>query len=149
MGGSIAGQFVAKSPLAGKVAALVLDAPALDVPAAIRLGAQQRTLPFTSIAVPDVLTAAALQLSDLRQPTDLADAVAVDPVVSFDGPLFLAHGASDTTTPVAVSDDVAQRRGPERTVYLRPDDADHTQVWNHDPDAYDAALTAFARRYLT
>lgn len=148
MGGAITGQFLAKSPLARDVKAVMLDSPALDMPAALRLGASQRTLPLTSWPIPDVLTSAAIAVSDLRFPTNLSDAVATDPVVSYDGPLFLAHGTADTTTPVAVSDEVAERRGPDRTTYLRVEGAEHTASWNTEPSIYDRQLERFARANL-
>lgn len=149
MGGAIVGQFLSKSALARDVDAVFLDSPALDMPAALRLGASQRTLPLTSAPIPDVLTSAALAIADLRFPTNLSDAVATDPVVSYGGPVFLAHGTADTTTPIAVSDEVAQRRGSERTTYLRVDGAEHTASWNTDPSAYDRELTRFAGANLS
>jgi pimeloyl-ACP methyl ester carboxylesterase len=149
MGGAIVGQFLSKSSLARDVEAVFLDAPALDMPAALRLGASQRTLPLTSLPIPDVLTSAAIAVSDLRFPTNLSDAVATDPVVSYDGPVFLAHGTADTTTPIAVSDEVAERRGPSNTTYLRVEGAEHTASWNTDPSVYDRALKRFAEANLS
>jgi pimeloyl-ACP methyl ester carboxylesterase len=149
MGGAIVGQFLSKSALARDVQAVFLDSPALDMPAALRLGASQRTLPLTSLPIPNVLTSAAIAVSDLRFSTNLSDAVATDPVVSYDGPLFLAHGTADTTTPISVSDEVAERRGPDRTTYLRVDGAEHTASWNTDPSVYDRALKRFAEANLS
>jgi pimeloyl-ACP methyl ester carboxylesterase len=149
MGGAITGQFLSKSPLAKDVRGVILDSPALDLPASIRLGASQRTLPLTPWAIPDVLTTAAMQVADWRYPTDVTDAVAIDPVVSFDGPVFLAHGTADTVVPVSVSDEVATRRGPDRTTYLRVADAEHTAAWNHEPDGYDTELKRWAEAELT
>jgi uncharacterized protein len=148
MGGAITGQFLARSPLSREVVAVLLDSPALDMPAALRLGASQRTIPLTSWPIPDVLTAAAIQLSDLRYPTDLSDAVVTDTIVSYFGPVFLAHGTADTVTPLSVSDEVAERRGPDRTTYVRVRDAEHTAAWNTEPDRYDRELAAFARTAL-
>jgi pimeloyl-ACP methyl ester carboxylesterase len=148
MGGAITGQFLARSPLARQVTGVILDSPALDMPAALRLGASQRTLPLTGWPIPDILTAAALQLSDLRYPTDLSEAVATDPIVAYFGPVFLAHGTDDTVTPIAVSDDVAERRGPDRTTYVRVPGAEHTAAWNTEPERYDRELAAFARDAL-
>jgi pimeloyl-ACP methyl ester carboxylesterase len=148
MGGAITGQFLVRSALAKDVTAVILDSPALDMPAVVRRGAQDRTLPLTSWPIPDALTSAALAVSDLRYPTNLSDAVATDPIVSFDGELFLAHGTADSVTPVAVSDEVAERRGPDRTTYVRVPDAEHTAAWNTEPARYDLELAAFARRAL-
>lgn len=146
MGGAIVGQFLTRSPLAERVSGLVLDSPALDMPAAIELGASQRSLPVLGLPIPDALTSAALWTSDRRFPTDLSSAVTTDSIEAFTGPVMVAQGGADETTPPSVSDDVVAARTQAKlpTRYLRIDDAGHVESWNVARDRYIRALTTFA-----
>jgi acetyl esterase/lipase len=135
MGGGIAGQFLMQSERTDAVAALALDAPALDFPAVITGNAN-------GLGVPAVagLEAVAFGVSALFRP-DLTKAVSVKAVEQFPGPVFLAHGSTDRLVPVAISDKVADARsGP--TTYLRTK-ADHLLSWHEDPARYRAELLGF------
>jgi len=145
MGGAIVGQFLERSPLAERVTGLLLDSPALDMPAAIELGASQRSLPLVGLPIPAALTSAALWTSDRRFPTDLSSAVTTDSIKAFAGPVMVAQGSADETTPPAVSDDVVAARTQAKlpTRYLRIDDAGHVESWNVARERYIRALTTF------
>lgn len=136
MGGGIVGQFLRQSSSAGKVKAIVLDAPAVDFAAIVRAMLSSYGAPL-----PGVLSHLALGISALRLPFNLNRAVVVDEIAAFAGPLFLSHGSSDRLVPVSGSDRlVAARLAP--TQYLRTE-ADHIQSWKANPAYYDAALRAF------
>lgn len=146
MGGAIVGQFLDRSPLADRVTGLILDSPALDMPAALELGASQRTLPLVGLRIPSALTSAALWTADKRFPTDLSDAVTTSTVEAFPGPLFLAQGTADDTTPEATSSGVAAARKSAKltTRYLLVEGAGHVESWNVASDRYKLALTTFS-----
>jgi uncharacterized protein len=139
MGGGIAGQFLARSDLAGNVAALALDAPALDFRGVLVHVAAAIGLPLPALVAP----VAELWLAALG-PVDLRQARVVDVVAGFDGPLFLAHGTGDRIVPSAISDAVeARREGP--TVAVRTG-ADHLLSYAEEPAAYRAAFADFLAR---
>ena len=52
MGGGIVAAFLERSPLAPKVARVVLDAPMLDLQATVAYGASQRRLPVIGGSIP-------------------------------------------------------------------------------------------------
>lgn len=136
MGGAIVGQFLLQSSLADMVAALVLDAPALDFTAIATDQIGQMNLPLASI-----LGRGALWLSDMMLPIQLGEADTIPVIAGFAGPLSLSHGDHDRVVPVATSDRLAALR-PDNTVYLRTS-ADHIQSWQEDPARYDTALRDF------
>ncbi|MBP6878152.1 MAG: alpha/beta hydrolase [Phenylobacterium sp.] len=142
MGGGIAGQFLARSPRAAKVSALVLDAPALDFPAVVESLLSARGLPFSG-----TLARGGMWLRTARGGFDGNDAVTLPIIRDFRGPLFVAHGGGDTIVPVSISDRLAtQRHGA--TTYLRSQ-ADHLASWQEDPALYRAQLRAFLALAVT
>lgn len=85
--------------------------------------------------------------------TTVEIAASIHPGINFDAldqfhlpqpptPILLFHGTNDTTTPIEVSDTFA-RAHPNFVTYDRVPNAEHNESWNANPQAYDAALTAF------
>lgn len=60
-------------------------------------------------------------------------------------PTLLFHGTADAQAPVQSSDLYAQAR-PDLVTYLRVEGADHTLVWNVNPQNYEDALTTFLKQ---
>lgn len=139
MGGAIAAQFLARSTEAGRVVALVLDSPALDGPAVAANLAAALGVPAPWLFVPT-----ALRLLALRGGPDLAEAVGLDAVARFPGPLFLAQGTADRLVPAPIADALLARRLGV-TTHLRTT-ADHLQSWHAAPELYRAELRAFLAR---
>lgn len=136
MGGGIAGQFLMNSEQIEKVAALALDAPALDITEVVadKLGA--KALPFAK-----TIATAGIAVFDLYRKAQLSKAVSLDAVASFPAPLFLAHGTADGLVPIAISDRlVAERTAP--TSYLRTN-ANHLLSFKEDPARYRAEMLGF------
>jgi pimeloyl-ACP methyl ester carboxylesterase len=139
MGGAIAARFLARSPEAGRVAALVLDSPALDGPAvAVNLAAG------LGVPAPWLFLPTAMRVLALQGGPDLAEAVGLDTVAGFAGPLFLAQGTGDRLVPAAIADALLARRLGV-TTHVRTT-ADHLQSWQAAPDIYRAELRAFLAR---
>jgi len=136
MGGAIAGQFLRRSPLASRVSALVLDAPALDFPGLVAAQIDREGVPFAGI-----IARGGFMLFRYRTGLDFAQTYTIPQFTGFAGPLFLSHGANDRIVPVASSDYLVANR-PYPTEYLRTE-ADHILSWKADPAAYEAALSAF------
>jgi uncharacterized protein len=137
MGAGIAGQFLKRSPEAGRIAALVLDSPALDFRLVVERYA--RWLPLWRIFVPLGHRWARAVL-----PVDLETAVVMDTVCDFAGPVFVAHGTTDPLVPATVSRRlVAARKGA--TVHVETN-AQHLQSWQADEPRYRRELLGFLTR---
>jgi alpha-beta hydrolase superfamily lysophospholipase len=135
MGGAIVSQFMQRSPLAPRVAGLVLDAPALDWQAILSFNATKMGFPsFASLPVEWAIGARIdadwNSLDTLRHPE------------AFQLPILLFHGTEDDVVPISTSDDFAAEL-PRRITYYRVPRAGHTEAWNVDPALYERRLSAF------
>ncbi|HEY5053995.1 MAG TPA: alpha/beta hydrolase, partial [Solirubrobacterales bacterium] len=135
MGGAIVAQFMERSPLAGRVTGLVLDAPALDWKAILEFNATEMGFPsFAALPVEWAIGARTDvdwdSLDALRRPED------------FHLPILLFHGTDDELVPISTSDEFAAKL-PHWVTYFRVPRAGHTEAWNVDPQLYDHRLQAF------
>lgn len=138
MGGAIVTQFMQRSPLAPKVAGLVLDAPVLDWQAVLSFNATRMGFPaFLSKPVEWAIGA--------RIDADWKSLDAIDHPEDFQLPILLFHGAEDDVVPISTSDDFAAEL-PGEVTYFRVPDAGHTEEWNVDPRLYERRLGSFLRR---
>jgi alpha-beta hydrolase superfamily lysophospholipase len=135
MGGAIVAQFIERSPLAGRVSGLVLDAPALDWRATIEFNASEMGLP--SIAALPVEWAI-----DARTDVDWNSLDANEHTTDFHLPILLFHGTDDKVVPISTSNKFAAAL-PHWVSYFRVPDAGHTESWNVSPQLYDRRLNAF------
>ncbi|MEH7828059.1 alpha/beta hydrolase [Gemmobacter denitrificans] len=136
MGGGIVGQFLARSPRATAVEALVLDAPALDFPMVMRHVTDRLGLPLRSIGVRLAVPAFAISHG-----VNMAEARSIAAVAAFDGPVLLIHGAADRVVPDRISLAVLAARQGQTTV-LRTS-ADHLQSHRTAPEKFDRVLRDF------
>jgi uncharacterized protein len=138
MGGAIVTQFMERSPLAPKVAGLVLDAPVLDWQAVLSFNATEMGLPsFLSRPVEWAIGA--------RIDADWGSLDAGRHLDDFQLPILLFHGTEDDVVPISTSDDFAAEL-PGRVTYFRVPEAGHTEEWNVDPRLYERRLSAFLLR---
>jgi uncharacterized protein len=138
MGGAIVTQFMERSPLAPRVAGLVLDAPALGWKQILSFNAEQKGFPSFA-ALPIEWTIGA------RIDADWARLDALKHTSSFHLPILLFHGTEDKTVPISLSDAFA-RALPRWVTYFRVPHAGHGESWNVDPALYDKRLAAFLSR---
>jgi uncharacterized protein len=137
MGGSLVTQFMQRSPLAPRVAGLVLDAPALDWQEILSFNATEMGLPgFMAWPVEWAIGA--------RIDADWESLDAVEHPEAFQLPILLFHGDEDDVVPISTSDEFAAEL-PQVTYYRAPR-AGHTEAWNVDPPLYEARLTRFLLR---
>jgi len=141
MGGALIGQLMQRSPLADRVAALVLDAPALDWTAILSFNAER--LGYPSFAALPVEWAIDLRVNPDWQSLDLlkhSDDLQL--------PILLFHGTEDEVVPTRISEDFAVEL-PRWVTYHAAPEAGHTQSWNVNPALYERRLEAFLEPLLT
>ncbi|GAA3432196.1 alpha/beta hydrolase family protein [Kutzneria kofuensis] len=140
MGGAIAEQVLVQSPLADKVDAVVLDAPAVSWGKTLVLQAEDRGLPLTGL-----LTWDAELVSGWRSGIDFGRMELADAPPAHKPPTLLFHGSVDTTVPVQASRDLAAAAGRLGwpITYVEVPGAEHTAAWNVDPSGYERHLRDF------
>lgn len=138
MGGAIVTQFMERSPLAPKVAGLVLDAPVLDWQAVLSFNA-------TRMGFPSFLAKPVEWAIGARIDADWGSLDAISHPEAFRLPILLFHGTEDDVVPISTSDGFAAEL-PRWVTYFRVPDAGHTEAWNVDPRRYERRLAAFLRR---
>ena len=138
MGAGIAFAFLDRSPLAGDVSALIVDAPLLSFEASVDFEADERGLP-------GFLTWTGKRFTSWRFDLDWDALDYRDEALALDIPVLLFHGSEDGTNPVAESDAWAEAR-PATVTYVRVDGAEHVRAWNVDPEGYEAAVREFLAR---
>lgn len=135
MGGAVAGRFMAESPRAGRVAALVLDAPVVDWRETLEFNATEMGLP--------ALAALPLRWAiDARVGIDWDALDYESHLEDFELPILLFHGAEDDLVPKEPSEELAETL-PGSVTYFEVPEADHVQAWNVDPALYERRLGAF------
>jgi pimeloyl-ACP methyl ester carboxylesterase len=138
MGGAIVAQFMQRSPLAPRVAGLVLDAPALDWQAILAFNATEMGYPsFASLPVEWAI--------GTRIDADWESLDAVRHPEAFQLPILLFHGTEDDVVPISSSDEFAAAL-PRQVTYFRVPRAGHTEEWNVDPALYERRLRRFLDR---
>ena len=146
MGGAIVISFLERSPLAGRVAGVVLDSPMTDFGRAVDHGASRQTLPLVGLPLPQSLTDVAKWVASWRYGVDWPSLDYLRGAAKLQPPILLFQGTADTKVPAATSDELA-RIAPDVT-YIQVTDADHLDSWNLDPAPYDRAVQAFVGRVL-
>jgi uncharacterized protein len=139
MGGALIAQFMERSRLVGRVAGLLLDAPALDWKAILEFNATQMG------GLPSFLALPVEWAIDARIDPDWESLDALKHPEDFQLPILLFHGTEDGLVPISISDAFAAEL-PRWITYYRVPRADHTESWNVDPRLYDRRLIAFLHR---
>jgi len=135
MGGALVTQFMQHSPLADRVAGLLLDAPALNWKETISFNATEMGLPsFSTIPVEWTI--------DARIDADWDDLDALRHTDALQLPILLFHGGEDDVVPISTSNELAEAL-PRWVTYFRVPRAGHTEAWNVDPALYERRVEAF------
>ena len=145
MGGAIVAAFLEESSQAPDVAAVIFDAPLLDLGAAVSSAAGERSLPLLGEGLPFTLTATAKWIASIRFDLDWAALDYAARVADWRTPVLLFHGSEDGTAPVEVSRDIAAAR-PDLVEYHETAAAGHVQSWNRDPAGYEMRVRDFLAR---
>lgn len=135
MGGGITLNLLYESPLADKVAGIILDSPMIDFGDVIHFGGERRDLPGVIINVGKLV-------ATLRLGVDWEALDYLDRVDELDLPILLFHGDEDRTIHKRLSDQFAEAR-PDIVTYVAVAGAGHVKAWNVDRDRYETALMTF------
>jgi alpha-beta hydrolase superfamily lysophospholipase len=146
MGGAIVASFLEHSPLAARVAGVVLDSPMLDFSRSVDLGASRERLPLVGLSLPQSLTDVAKWIASWRYDVDWRSLDYLHGAAKLQAPILLFQGTADQRVPAATSDQLATVAGD--VTYVRVRGADHLDSWNLDPAGYDRAVRAFVERVL-
>jgi fermentation-respiration switch protein FrsA (DUF1100 family) len=141
MGGVLITQLMERSPLAGHVAVVALDAPVLDWRSVLEFNAEQMSLPgFLSLPVQWTI--------DARVDPNWDSLDALDHTEDFHLPILLFHTTEDDLVPISTSEDFANAL-PHWVTYYRVPTGGHTEAWNVNPSLYDARLKRFLEQNLS
>lgn len=135
MGGAIVLSFLQHSPLAPSVRGVILDAPLLSLGHAVDFQAGEDGIwrPITVVGK---------RFATWRYEVDWHEVDYRSFAESIGLPVLLFHGSEDKTTPVRLSDRLAEMR-PDNVTYLKVQGAGHVRSWNVQPAAYEAAVSRF------
>ncbi|MFB4195252.1 alpha/beta hydrolase [Streptomyces carpaticus] len=128
----------ARSPLAHRIAGIVLDSPVLDRAATRRALAARRGVPAPLLPLALAGAQGGLVPHD-SDPPPLTAGPHGTPI-----PVLIVHGPGDTIAPWDASRDLAARH-PEAVVLHTVRQAEHAAMWNADPAGYEEIL----RRFVT
>lgn len=135
MGGSLVTQFLERSSLAPRTAAVVLDAPALDWQAILEFNSEEMGFPgFFALPVEWAIGAR------IDADWDTLDALQHTDELQY--PTLLFHGTEDQVIPIRTSEEFAEKL-PRWVTFFAVPKANHTQSWNVDPALYDRRLQRF------
>lgn len=135
MGGALVTQFLERSSLAPRTAAVVLDAPALDWKSILEYNAEGMGFPgFFALPVEWAIGA--------RIDADWDGLDALQHTNELRYPTLLFHGEEDQVVPIENSEEFAAEL-PGWVTFFHPRQADHTQSWNVNPALYERRLARF------
>jgi uncharacterized protein len=145
MGGAIVTSFLYESRLAAKVRGVILDAPGLNLDAAVDHGAGDRRLPLLGVPVPALLTTVAEGIAGFRYHLDWDRLDYLDRADRLTVPILLFHGTADPRIPIATSQALARQR-PDLVTFVPVAGAGHVRSWNLDRARYEQAAGTFLDR---
>lgn len=135
MGGSIATQFMERSPLASRVSALVLDSPALDWRRILEYNASETGFPEAAANPLEWAVGARIDVDWNRLDAfEHTDALHL--------PILLFNGTDDELVPPTLAEEFATSL-PRWVTLRNAPHAGHTQSWNVAPRIYERSLEAF------
>ena len=149
MGGAISLQLVARSWVADRVRAVVLDAPVVDWGDVLDHTARVNHLPppIGRMGRGMVRHPLLRKVIGLGEPVDLRTLNWVRRAKELSVPILLVHSEDDESVPVGPSRALAAAR-PDLVTFAPWTTARHTKEWNVDPELWDSVVSAFLRRVL-
>jgi alpha-beta hydrolase superfamily lysophospholipase len=147
MGGGVVAAFLAHSPLASEVTRVVLDAPMLDLNAAVGHQVDRHPLPVIG-RLPAPLIWMAKRIASARFGVDWSATSYLDETTWLEVPALVTHGEDDTRVPISTSIRLSQLKPSLVTLELFPG-AGHLESWNIDRSRYTSSLESFLRPVMS
>jgi hypothetical protein len=149
MGGAIVLQVVARSWLASRIEAVVLDAPVVDWGDVLDHTARVNKLPrpVGRLGQGMVRNPVLRKAVGLGEAVDLRTLNWVRRAEELSVPVLLIHSDDDDVVPVGPSKALAAAR-PDLVTFVPWTKARHTKEWNTDPQRWDAEVSGFLLRAL-
>jgi pimeloyl-ACP methyl ester carboxylesterase len=141
MGGGVVAAFLQHSLLAPAVTRVVLDAPMLDLHAAIGHQVDQHLLPVIGrLLAPLIWTAE--RIASARFGVDLAAASYLDDTTWLKVPALVTHGEDDPRVPISISIRLSELK-PSLVTFERFPGAGHLESWNIDRSRFTSLVESF------
>lgn len=149
MGAAIALQAVARSWLAPRIRALVLDGPVVDWRDVLGHHARVNRVPAPIGALAQVLLEHphARRMAGLDQPVPLDRLDWVTRAAELRLPTLILHSEDDAFVPAGPSRRLAQAR-PDLVTYVPFHGAAHTREWNVEPQRWESSVARFLLGHL-
>jgi alpha-beta hydrolase superfamily lysophospholipase len=141
MGASLVAAFLKRSSLAPKVAQVVLDAPMLDLPAAIDFQADRHLIPVIG-RLPAPLIRTAMRIASSRFGVDWSAMSYLDETSWLKVPALVTHGSDDPRVPISSSLRLNELNPSLVTLEVFPG-AGHLESWNTDRSRYASLVESF------
>jgi alpha-beta hydrolase superfamily lysophospholipase len=141
MGGGIVAAFLRHSPLAATVARVVLDAPMLDLHAAVRYQVRRHSGPVTGRLLAP-LAWMAERIASVRFGVDWPAIAYLDETTWLKVPVLVTHADDDTRVPVSISATLKELRPSLVALEVFPG-AGHLESWNTDRARYTSLVRSF------
>jgi alpha-beta hydrolase superfamily lysophospholipase len=141
MGASIVAAFLKRSPLAPKVARVLLDAPMLDLRGVIDYQAGRHLIPVIG-RLPAPLIRAATRIAAARFGVDWSAISYLDETTWLTVPALVTHGDDDLRVPISASLRLNELKPSLVTFEVFPG-AGHLESWNTDRSRYTSLVEAF------
>jgi uncharacterized protein len=141
MGGAVVAAFLRHSPLAKTVTRVVLDAPMLDLHAAIGHQVDRHPLPVLG-RLPAALVWTAKTIAGARFGVDWSAASYLDETTWLKVPALVTHGEDDRRVPISISVRLSELK-PSLVTFERFPCAGHLESWNIDRSRYTSVMESF------
>jgi uncharacterized protein len=141
MGASVVAAFLKRSPLAPKVARVVLDAPMLDLHAAIDYQVDRHLIPVIG-RLPAALIRTAEKIASARFGVDWSAVSYLDETTWLTVPALVTHGDDDPRVPISTSFRLNELKPSLITFEVFPG-AGHLESWNTDRSRYTSLVESF------
>ena len=141
MGASVVAAFLKRSSLAPKVERVVLDAPMLDLPAAIDYQVDRHLIPIIG-RLPAPLIRTAKRIASARFGVDWSAISYLDETTWLKVPALVTHGDDDPRVPISTSFRLTGLKPSLVTFEVFPG-AGHLESWNTDRSRYTSLVESF------
>ena len=141
MGAGVVAAFLKRSPLASRVARVVLDAPMLDLHAVIDYQADRHLIPVIG-RLPALSIRTAKRIASSRFGVDWSAMSYLDETTWLKVPTLVTHGDDDPRVPISTSIRLRDLL-PSLVTFEAFPGAGHLESWNVDRSRYASLVESF------